>query len=145
MIIILVLVLLVALLLFAVVSSNPGSKTPPKKGKNRVGHVDHRLVSERWLTIQATAATGGNGLRHAVSEADKLLDYVMKGSGYRGNTMADRLRHAQKKLSDRNATWEAHKLRNALAHEVGFDLVPTQAKQALAAFEQALRDLGGLK
>jgi hypothetical protein len=117
----------------------------PKKGKITYrGHLDRALVAERWATIQAMSQSGGNGLRQAVSEADKLFDYVMKEQGYAGQTMADRLRSAQSKLSNRNAVWSAHKLRNALAHEVGFDLVPSQVKEALAGFERGLKDLGAL-
>lgn len=68
----------------------------------------------------------------------------MKSQGYSGEVMAERLKQAQTKLSDRNAVWSAHKLRNALAHEVGFDLVASQAQEALRAFERGLKDLGAL-
>jgi hypothetical protein len=136
------------LLLYGVIISSSVTSTgkhAAKHGKKTYrGHVDRALVAERWSTIQAMSQGGGNGLRQAVSEADKLLDYVMKNQGYPGETMADRLRSAQSKLSDRNAVWSAHKLRNALAHEVGFDLVASQVKEAVAAYERGLKDLGAL-
>jgi hypothetical protein len=45
---------------------------------------------------------------------------------------------------DTIAVWRAHKLRNTLAHELNFDLVPSQAHEALADFERGLRELGAL-
>jgi hypothetical protein len=144
----LVIVFVAGLLLYGVMLTgavNAAGKKQPKKGKKTYrGHLDKGLVAERWATIEALSHGGGNGLRQAVSEADKLFDYVMKTQGYQGETMADRLRSAQSKLSDRNAVWNAHKLRNALAHEVGFDLVASHAQEALRGFERGLKDLGAL-
>jgi hypothetical protein len=61
--------------------------------------------------------------------------------------MGERLKSARPRFADRglyDALWRAHKLRNALAHEVGFDLVPSQAKEALRDFERGLKYLGAL-
>jgi hypothetical protein len=135
--------LLYGVVMLGAVNIAGGGKAKSSK-KHYRGHLDRALVAERWATIQAMSQGGGNGLRQAVSEADKLFDYVMKTQGYPGQTMADRLKVAQSKLSDRNAVWNAHKLRNALAHEVGFDLVASQVRQALQAFERGLKDLGAL-
>ena len=106
--------------------------------------LDRSQIAARWATIQGMSADGGNGLRQAVSEADKLLDQVLRQSGASGDTMGERLKSFQGRFSDTNSVWRAHKLRNALAHEVGYDLVPGQAKEALRDFERAIRDLGGL-
>ncbi|HSX41607.1 MAG TPA: hypothetical protein VLF21_03205 [Candidatus Saccharimonadales bacterium] len=137
----LIAVLAAGLLVLAVVS---GSQTAPKKVGGKKAHVNKELVHQRWQAIQAMNSGTGSNLKSAVAEADKLLDYVMRQSGYGGETMAERLKRAQKNLSNRNAVWEAHKLRNALAHEVTFDLVPKQAHEAVAAYYQALKDLGAL-
>jgi len=58
-------------------------------------------------------------LKHAVMEADKLVDHVLKLKGYTGETFADRLRNAEKYI-DHNTyqnIWAGHKTRNTLAHE----------------------------
>jgi hypothetical protein len=71
----------------------------------------------------------------------------MRQSGLSGDTMGERLKNARGRFPDRSiydGIWRAHKLRNALAHEVGFDLVPSQAKEALSDFERGLRALGVL-
>lgn len=126
------------ILLLAVVSQGSGSKSA------RRGFVDKAMVAERWQAIQTMANTGGAGMKQAISEADKLLDYVLKQSGARGQTMADRLRNYEKKFTNINAIWHAHKLRNTLAHEINFDLVTGHAQEALHDFERGLKDLGAL-
>lgn len=134
-------VLAIALLAFAVVSQG----APKKSGsKSRHGSIDRDFVSRKWGNIQAMSRGTGSSLKDAVNEADKLLDYAMKGSGFRGNTMGERLKHGGRRFSDINSVWSAHKLRNALAHEADFDLVPSQAREAVKNFERALKDLGAL-
>ena len=140
----LIICLVLGFLLLAVVSSGANtakSKAKPK-GKPAV-RFNPKTVQSRWSVITSLMTQGGNGLRQAVMEADKLLDYVLQGQGYQGDTMAERMRSANRQFTRRNEVWAAHKLRNALAHEVGFDLVPSQVKQSIKAYERAIKDLGG--
>lgn len=139
----LVISLVFGLLLLAVVSSgSQASKPKSRYGKPSV-RFNPKTVQSRWSIVQTMTSQGGNGLRQAIMEADKLLDYVLQGKGYRGETMAERMRSANREFRRRNDVWAAHKLRNALAHEVDFDLVPSQVKQSIAAFERAIKDLDG--
>ncbi len=146
----LVLILVAGLILYGVVESGSRKKSgrrshrPVASSRGYRGAVDQSEIRARWSTIMATSQTGASGLKSSINEADKLLDHVMKQLGYPGEKMADRLKLAGPRFNDRNNVWRAHKLRNALAHEIGFDLVPSQAKEALADFEQGLRDLGAL-
>jgi hypothetical protein len=143
---ILVIALAVGLLLLAVISApKPKAKRGRRGGSsNRVGSLDREFVAQKWSTIQAMSQGNGGSLRDAVSEADKLLDYALKHQGVRGESMGERLKHAGSRFGNINAIWSAHRVRNALAHEADFDLVPAQAREAIAAFERGLRDLGAL-
>lgn len=129
-------------LLYAVILG--ASKQPAKKRGGRTSSIDRVDINHKWTAILASSKTGAAGLKGAISDADKLFDYAMKQLGYPGETFADRLKVAQRELSNRDAVWRAHKLRNALAHEMGFDLVPSQANEALRDFERGLNDLGAL-
>lgn len=139
----LALILLAAILIYAIIMAQT-SKPSTKRGKRR--QVDKDMVAGRWNTIKLTSQTGASGLKTSITEADKLLDHVMREMGFGGETMAERLRQAEKRFShsDYNAIWQAHKLRNSLAHDVGFDLVPSMAKDALRTYERTLKDLGAL-
>jgi hypothetical protein len=152
MIVFLGLILVAALLLYSVVMA--GALAPVAKASKRNGGTSSRRgavrpdeVAARWATIEGMASSGGNGLRQAISEADKLFDHVMIGQGVRGETMGERLKSVRGRFgggSTYDNLWRAHKVRNALAHEVGFDLVPRQAHEALASFKRGLQELGAL-
>lgn len=137
-----VIILAAGLLMLAVMSA---SSKHHRQSKRTSTTLDRELVANRWQTITAQSQAGAAGLKTAVSEADKLLDYVMRGRGTAGDTMAERLKRTESALSNKEAVWQAHKLRNHLAHEVNFDLVVSQAQAAIQAYGQALRDLGALR
>ena len=136
----LVVVVASGILLFGLVSSGGKTRSP-----RRNSSLDRELVVTRWQNIEAMTAGGGSGLKSAISEADKLLDYAMRGQGAAGATMAERLKRSETRLSDKESVWQAHKLRNHLAHEVGFEVAAGHAREAIAAYGRALRDLGALK
>lgn len=142
MIYILVLALVAGLFLYAMILG--ATKKTPKRGGGGVTYLDRSAVTQRWQTIMMTSETGASGLKSSISEADKLFDHVLRQQSFRGDTMAERLKQAQTRLSNRDSVWRAHKLRNALAHDVTFDLVPSQVKGALRDFERGLKDLGAL-
>lgn len=100
------------------------------------------LVQSKWAEVITMQNSGPSGLKNALFEADKLLDYCMIGKGFAGDNMGDRLKSGGNQFSNVNAVWGAHKLRNQLAHEVEHDIVPEQVKHAVAALGNAIRDLG---
>ncbi len=77
----------------------------------------------------------------AVLDADKLLDYALGQHGFIG-ALGEKLKKSGSKFSDLNSIWDAHKLRNKLAHELN-EVSAKEAKKALSYFKQGLNDLGG--
>lgn len=77
----------------------------------------------------------------AIIEADKLLDRALNEMGIPGKTMGDRLKKSSGSFSQLNSVWYAHKIRNQIAHEHGFEVEYNQAKHALSSYKQALKDL----
>ncbi|MFO0955130.1 MAG: hypothetical protein U0526_01130 [Candidatus Saccharibacteria bacterium] len=104
--------------------------------------LDLDLVHQRWAEIQAMQTQGGAGLRNALLEADKLLDYIMQAKGFQGDTMGDRLKLNGDRFSDLNGIWTAHKLRNQIAHEVAIDIVKSQVEDAVRKLGRGIQDLG---
>ena len=78
--------------------------------------------------------------KQAVMDADKLLDYALSRKGFNG-TVAEKLKASGPRFSDLNGLWNAHKLRNRIAHELS-DIQLAEAKQAMGNFKNALNDLG---
>lgn len=116
---------------------NDGSSTSESKL-----NFDANLAASKWAEIQAMLNSGPSGLKAALIEADKLLDYCMIAKGLTGETMGERLKSGGERFSNLNAVWSAHKLRNQLAHEVSHDIVANQIKQAINDLGNAIRDLG---
>lgn len=80
--------------------------------------------------------------RQAVIEADKFFDEIMRRLGYSGENFGDRLKqvHATE-VQNLDAIWNAHRVRNSLSHDIGFKLSQDEARRAVGAYEQAMRDL----
>ena len=79
-----------------------------------------------------------------IIDADKLLDKALVEMGVPGKTMGDRLKRCGDKFEHLNSVWRVHKIRNAIAHEAGFEISYKQASNALAIYKQALKDLGAI-
>lgn len=105
--------------------------------------INPKYFQTKWLELLARVKTY-EGMMLAVIDADRLLDEALMRKGFKGKTMGERLVAAQKALSDNDAVWYAHKLRNRLVHEPHVRLKKDEAKNALAGFKQALRDLEAL-
>lgn len=114
-------------------------------GRGRRQPLNRAYYEERIRTIEAQAnGSDINGLHMAVLNADKLFDNALKEGGYKGDTMGERLKRADKSLKNANAVWAAHKLRNRIAHEDKVNVSKGQALKAVAIFRAALKDLGAL-
>lgn len=109
---------------------------------------DKTFVKTKWAEINASFALGGpSHIKNSIIEADKLLDYVLKGKKLPGQTMGDRLKAAKKYFghyADYDNLWFSHKVRNNIAHESNHDLNSGEAKRAMEYYKKALTILGAL-
>lgn len=106
--------------------------------------LDRDYYQRQWAIIGRQISGNQAELHQAVLEADKLLDRALKERGLKGQTMGDRLKSAKTMLSNNNAVWQAHKMRNRLAHETGVRLTQGEVRGALSGFKSGLTDLGAL-
>ncbi len=99
--------------------------------------------NERWDKIKAHAySLNENDWRLAIIEADTILYEMMTTMGYHQETLGEKLKAVEK--SDFNTidkAWEAHKVRNAIAHEgSGFMLSQREAQRIIALYEDVFRE-----
>jgi len=81
----------------------------------------------------------------ALIEADNIFDDLLKKIGYEGNDMGERLKQITKaQLANIDELWQAHKVRNRIAHEQDFKLTHAQAKRAVEIYQRAMEDLEAL-
>jgi len=99
---------------------------------------DLQIIATSWQKITATKN------REGILEADKLLDFTLKKLGFTG-TLGEKLKRSGKVFSDLDGVWQAHRLRNQIAHELDFSPSAAQISRALGQFQRALYDLKALK
>ncbi len=99
----------------------------------------------KWLEIE-NSVTRDNAAswQLAIINADKLLDQALRERRFRGQTMGERMKSAQKTWKNANHVWGAHKIRNQLAHEVNANVTYDITLRSLSAFKQGLKDLGAI-
>lgn len=104
------------------------------------------------VTGGAYAARWGEIMRHmdsakevewkmAIIEADKLLDLILQRAGFPGGTIGERLMNAQTgQIQALDGLWEAHKIRNRIAHDPNLFIRYTEAKRAIEFYAQTFRE-----
>lgn len=98
----------------------------------------------RWAHIQSLLEGGSpSQWREAITEADIMLDDALTREGYMGNGVGEKLKSADSaELKTLQDAWEAHKVRNQIAHQGStFDLSETLAQRTLAHYEAVFREL----
>lgn len=108
-------------------------------GKSKINKAD---LTRRWNRVLQLRA--GSEPQFAVIEADKVFDSVLKQLGFKGDTMADRLKNAQPSLVDADGLWVAHKLRNRLVHDNDIKVAKADIQSAIASYEKSLKGFGAL-
>lgn len=127
--------LIIAVLILGIALLALIGKARKKKG---LDSSDHELIRQKWVEIMQTAEVES---KHAIIEAHKLLDHVLKKKGFEG-TVAEKLKKAQEMIKNPEALWSVHKMRNKIAHEIDYTLQKDHAKKSLEHFKNALKDLG---
>ena len=108
-----------------------------KRALNKFSDKDLYYIQSHWIKIIDSFSAHP---KHAILDADKLLDFALKKNGFEGS-LGEKLKKSGPRFSDLNGLWNAHKLRNRIAHELG-DIDKNEAKKALSQFKRALNDLG---
>jgi hypothetical protein len=140
----------VAIIVVAAIAFSRKGGPSQKSGQRRAGKISSASLgrqdfNQQWQRIEGLLAQPGvDSTRSAIFEADKLLDIALRQSGFAGETLGERLKNARDHFGNNvvyQGLWEAHKMRNAMAHEIGFDLPQVIAAQHMAKFKAGLQYL----
>ncbi len=85
-----------------------------------------------------------NDWKLAIIEADIILDDILKQRGFVGNSLGERLKNISPyQLRSLDDAWEAHKIRNRIAHD-GADFVLTKhvAQETIARYQRVFAEFG---
>lgn len=103
-------------------------------------------VDKEWGKItQRVESKDEANLKLAIIEADKLVDDLLRGMNYPGDSMGDRLKQIdESRLKTINELWEVHKVRNNIVHNASFRLSQREAKNAMEVYEKVLKEFEAL-
>lgn len=94
----------------------------------------------KQYTQRLEEAAAISDVHRSILEGDKVIDHALRELGFTGS-FADKMKKAQPRFSDKDAVWNAHKLRNRIAHEHDVRVSNDQKRAAFTAYRNALRDL----
>ncbi len=119
--------------------------------KRELQALTHAAISgedtenERWQQILSYAASDDEELwRLAIIEADVMLDEMLDAAGYPQDSLGEKLRNVERSdFRTIDQAWEAHKLRNAIAHEgSSYDLDRRELQKAINQYREVFGEFG---
>jgi len=115
----------------------------PRRPQARVSTLSRTVLRDEWDSIKNRFNEGtSSSMKLAVIEADRLVDHILKESGFSGEHMADRLEKlAPHNLKSFERLWRAHKIRNEIVHSIGYETPHSVAKQAMEDYEAFLKEV----
>ncbi len=117
--------------------------------KKKILEINEKKVSERpaenkkWLKVQEHVRSANpSDWRLAILEADILLNEILEKMGYKGMTIGDKLKTVERAdFNNLDAAWEAHKIRNSIAHEGSdFAINQKEAMRTISLYEQVFKE-----
>lgn len=105
------------------------------RSKKRLSPDLVETIQEEWKKIIRQ-----KDFRHAILEADKLLDHALSQMGYKGSLGA-KLKKAPGLFKKINHVWAAHKVRNNIAHKINYEVDEKTYRKTMLQFKEAFKDL----
>ncbi len=99
--------------------------------------------NERWVRVQnLIQSSSSSDWRQAIIEADIILDEMLIRMGYEGDSIGDRLKKIEESdFITLNKAWEAHKIRNHIAHRGGdFLFSKSEAERVIDLYRQVFEE-----
>lgn len=142
-------IIMLVIYVFAAVRRNlyMGLMTQELRDAEKLYEEQHSSVkhSNRLADVFAHSASDNpNDWKLAIIEADIILDDTLKKRGYTGSSLGERLKSiGSGQLDSLNDAWEAHKIRNRIAHD-GADFVLTKriAEETISRYKRVLSEFG---
>jgi hypothetical protein len=97
----------------------------------------------RWSKVLEQANSDSEQhWRLAVLEADIMLNELLDLKGYKGDTMADKMKQAERAdFNSIDEAWEAHKIRNVIVHEgTSFQINAREVRRVISLYEKVFRE-----
>lgn len=111
--------------------------------KNAEEKKEEKIKNEKWeIIIEHIESENGNDWRLAILEADIVLGEMLDKLGYRGEGIGEQLKSVDKSdFTTIDDAWEAHKIRNSIAHEgASFLITEREAKRIIGLYKKVFEE-----
>ena len=100
------------------------------------------VKNQDWEKIMKLIGSDSpNDWQKAIIDADKMLEIVVNTFSVPGDNIGDKLKNIERgDFNTLNEAWQAHKIRNQIAHEHNFHLSQRDARLAIDNFEKVFRE-----
>lgn len=105
----------------------------------------HHVVNERWeAVLNYLSSQNPSDWKLAVIESDSMLEDLTDLLEFQGETLGEKLKLVSKdRFKTLDDAWEAHLIRNRIAHEgLKFDLSQREAQRIVALYEKVFIEFG---
>lgn len=98
--------------------------------------------NERWENLlKYLESDNPSEWKLAIIEADTLLDEMVAKLGYEGSNLGERLQVIEPSdFLTLQEAWDAHKVRNRIAHEANYQLTKREARRVIGLYEKVFRE-----
>jgi hypothetical protein len=106
-------------------------------------HKGDKGLTNRWESVQKHIGSANqNDWKQAIIEADVILDDILTRMGYRGESVGEKLKRvATGDFATLEDAWEAHKVRNRIAHDgSNFVLTEHDAKHTIQRYKKVFEE-----
>jgi len=113
-------------------------------GRMYVSRGTEERIKKDWVVVNdLLGQKSPSQLRQALMTADRTLDDALRDI-VMGETMGERLKNSRDRFdpSTYNKIWEAHKVRNSLVHEAGYEPPHFIITEAIKSLQDGLKSLG---
>lgn len=100
-------------------------------------------TNKRWEHVTKLISSENEAdWKLAVLEADIMLGEMLDAMGYRGESIGEQLKQIEKSdFTTLDSAWEAHKIRNTIAHEGGEHVITQrEAQRVVRLFEEVFTE-----
>lgn len=115
---------------------NPSAVLTGEAGSEKAGNI-------KWERVMGHMnSSNPNDWKFAIIEADIMLSELLDTLGLLGETMADKLKNVAKgSFQTIESAWEAHKVRNTIAHEGGdYVISEREARRVIGLYKTVFEE-----
>lgn len=107
-----------------------------------IAAMDTPKMHLRWNRIMEQAMSDdAQHWRLAILECDLLLNELLDLLGYKGETMSDKMKQVDiAAFNTIDFAWEAHQVRNAIAHDPSYTLDAREVRRVVKMYERVFKE-----